>query len=136
MRKAAVAVLLLVLVVCGIAAVWSYTKHMTDKSVTRFNEDTDNLLLGLQQYKEFTGSYPTGGNADILKSLSGQTDKKFVIIVVRKTEMNAKGEMVDPWGTPLLFYFGHNGILIRSAGPNKVFEDSKTFGSDDLVRVN
>jgi hypothetical protein len=36
---------------------------------------------------------------------------------------------------PLQFYFAHNGVMIRSAGPNKVFEDSKTRGTDDLYRT-
>jgi len=53
---------------------------------------------------------------------------------VRRSELNDKGEIVDPWGTPLQFYFSHNEVLIRSAGPNKVWEDSATANADDLYR--
>ena len=41
---------------------------------------------------------------------------------------------VDPWGTPLKIYFGKNEVLIRSAGPNKTFEDTKAALTDDYYR--
>jgi hypothetical protein len=53
---------------------------------------------------------------------------------VRRSDVNDKGEIVDPWGTPLQFYFSNNEVLIRSAGPNKAFEDSSVATSDDLYR--
>ena len=56
---------------------------------------------------------------------------------VKATDMlsgNAKGEIVDPWGTPMQFYFSHNEVLIRSAGPNKVWEDNAISTADDLYR--
>lgn len=136
MKKVFAVFIALLLVVFGSAAVWSYTKRVTDKSITKFNDDAENLLMGLQQYKEFVGSYPSGNSADISKALFGQTEKKVLILAVRKSDLNSKGEILDPWGTPYQFYFSLNAILIRSAGPNKAFEDSKTFPSDDLFRTN
>jgi hypothetical protein len=94
----------------------------TDERVTKFNVDCDNLILGIQQYKEFVGTYPTGNNTSITKALLGQTEKKVLILAVRRSDINDKGEIVDPWGTPLQFYFSSNEVLIRSAGPNKAFE--------------
>jgi hypothetical protein len=90
----------------------------------------------LQQYKEFIGSYPPGNNLDIAKALSGQTEKKVLILLARKAARNQQGELVDPWGTPIQFYLSGNSVLIRSAGPNKVWEDSSVMGSDDLFRSN
>lgn len=107
-----------------------------DAQRAKFVEDAGNLLLALQQYKEFTGHYPDGQNLDIARALSGQGPEKVVILAVRKNDRNAKGELVDPWGTPLAFYFSGNSVLIRSAGPNKVWEDSTSPGSDDLFRSN
>ena len=49
--------------------------------------------------------------------------------------MNDKGEILDPWGTPLRFYFSDNEVMIRSAGPNKVWEDSNVQSADDLYRT-
>ena len=126
------------LVVVGVFGVlWAakaWTLKRTDERVTKFNVDCDNLILGIQQYKEFVGTYPTGNNTAITKALLGQTEKKVLILAVRRSDINDKGEIVDPWGTPLQFYFSSNEVLIRSAGPNKAFEDSAVSSSDDLFR--
>jgi hypothetical protein len=129
--------LTIALIVVGVAGVFwvakGWTLRRTDVKVAKFNTDCDNLILGLQQYKEFVGSYPTGNNSQITKSLLGQTDKKVLILAVRRSDLNDKGEIVDPWGTPYNFYFSHNEVLIRSAGPDKVWEDS-AIASDDVFR--
>ncbi|HTL16146.1 MAG TPA: hypothetical protein VL793_02865 [Patescibacteria group bacterium] len=126
------------LVVVGVAGVlWvakGWTLKRTDEKVVKFNSDCDNLILGIQQYKEFVGSYPTGNNTAITKALLGQTEKKVLILAVRRSDINDKGEIVDPWGTPLQFYFSTTEVLIRSAGPNKAFEDSAISTADDLYR--
>lgn len=131
-------VLTIVLIVVGVAGVlWvaqGWTLRRADAKVAKFNADCDNLIMGIQQYREFVGSYPTGNNVFITKSLLGQTDKKVLILAVRRSDINDKGEIVDPWGTPYQFYFSHNEVLIRSAGPNKVWEDSANPTSDDLFR--
>ncbi len=126
------------LVLIGVAGVlWvarGWTQRRLDDKVAKFNTDCDNLIMGIQQYREFVGTYPMGNNAQIAKSLLGQTEKKVLILAVRRSDMNDKGEMLDPWRTPLQFYFSHNEVMIRSAGPNKVFEDSASASSDDLFR--
>ena len=106
-----------------------------DPQVARFNDRANKLIEGLQQYKEFFKHYPTGTTAEISKALSGQAEGGVLILATASSDKNDKGEIVDPWGSPLQFYFSHNGVLIRSAGPNKVFEDSRT-SSDDLFRTD
>jgi hypothetical protein len=134
MKKA----LTLFLIVMGVTGVlWvarGWTLRHLDEKIAKFNQDADNLILGLQQYKEFVGQYPTGNNVAIAKALLGQTDKKVLILAVRRSDLNDKSEILDPWGTPLQFYFSHNEVLIRSAGPNKVWEDSAVSTADDLYR--
>ncbi len=126
------------LILVGVTGVlWvanSWTLKHTDEKIAKFNADCDTLIMGIQQYREFVGSYPMGNNQQITKALLGQTDKKVLILAVRRTDLNDKGEIVDPWGTPLQFYFSHNEVLIRSAGPNKVWEDSANPNADDLYR--
>jgi len=122
-----------VLVVSFVAKGWTPAKRVDDKTLS-FNRDADNLIMGLQQYKEFVGNYPTGNNIAIAKALLGQTDKKVLILAVRSSNINDKGEILDPWGTPYQFYFSHNEVMIRSAGPNRVWEDNSVATADDLYR--
>ena len=75
-----------------------------------------------------------GNNIQIAKALLGRSEKKVLILTARKADMNDKGEILDPWGTPLQFYFSHNEVMIRSAGPNKAWEDSAVPTADDLYR--
>jgi hypothetical protein len=101
-----------------------------------FNEDIENLFSSLQKYKEKTGSYPIGSNADVAKALNGHNPKGITVIVGRKTELNDKGEFVDLWKTPLRIYFSDSSVLIRSAGPNRRFDDSTVIDNDDFIRSN
>jgi len=135
MKKA----LTIILIVVGVAGVlWvakGWTLRRADEKIAKFNALSDNLILGIQQYKEFVGTYPTGNNIAITKALLGQTEKKVMILSVRKSDINDKGEILDPWGTPVQFYFSHNEVMLRSAGPKKVWEDSAIMTSDDLYRT-
>ena len=134
--KKALAIVVIVLGVGGVLCVAkAWTPHRIDPKILKFNIDADNLILGLQQYREFVGTYPTGNNVTIAKALLGRSEKKVLILAVRKSDMNDKGEILDPWGTPLRFYFSDNEVMIRSAGPNKVWEDSNVQTADDLYRT-
>jgi len=101
-----------------------------------FNEDIENLFAGLQKYKERVGTYPVGGNSEVAKALNGANSKNVIVLVGRKTQLNEKGEFIDPWGTPLRIYFSDVGVLIRSAGPNRRFDDSTVIDADDIIRSN
>jgi len=137
MKRILTTVLIIIGVTCvfWVAKGWTlWTPKHTDPKIAKFNSDSDNLILGIQQYREFVGSYPVGNNISIAKALLGQTEKKVLILAVRRADLNDKGEILDPWGTPLQFYFSHNEVLIRSAGPNKAWEDSANPSADDLYR--
>ena len=104
----------------------------------QFNNDVEDLFTALQKYKERVGSYPAGGNLEVSKALQGANSKNVIVIVgsSRKNNVNDKGEIVDPWGTPLRIYFSDTGVLIRSAGPNRRFDDSTVIDADDFIRSN
>lgn len=130
---------LAVILLVGLAgwAVFKTSQKRFDTKIKKFNDDAANVIQGLQQFKEFVGSYPAGtNNMDIVRALQGKTDKKVLILSVQKSDLNEKSEMLDPWGTPLMFFFSGNTVLIRSAGPNKAWEDSSIIGGDDLFRTN
>ncbi len=136
MKKITTVVLLMVLL--GVAGVYArlHFKMPEDPNITRFNATADLLLQGLEQYKQFVGNYPAGRNADVIRALQGKSEKKVMIISTQKATLNEKGEALDPWNTPLMFYFSGNSVLIRSAGPNKAWDDSSAPNSDDLFRSN
>ncbi len=103
-----------------------------DPQIIQFYQQCGRLIQGLQQYKEFFKRYPAGTKAEIAKALSGQSDEKVVILSNKSSNRNDKGEIVDPWGTPIQFIFSHDTVTIRSAGPNRTFEDSTSAAADDL----
>src|SRR4026207_999972 len=131
-------VLIVAILLVGIGAVWAWNaanKWNKDRPMRQFNSEVDNLFEAFHQYKHYVGAYPEGNNAQIAKALlQGENPKKIIILAVKKAELNAKGEIVDPWGTPLKIYFANNEVLIRSAGPNKQFDDSKSGLIDDYYR--
>ncbi len=136
MKKLIPAIAGAVLVVAMALIYLNWQRSRMNPTVVDFHQNADRLIEGLQQYKEFVKSYPSGSLVDIAKALSGQSEKdRVLILATSKNQKNAKGEIVDPWGTPLQFYFAENGVMIRSAGPNQVFEDSGVPGSDDLFRT-
>ena len=102
--------------------------------VAEFNDQCDKLIRDSSS-KGFFKRYPSGTTAEISKALSGQAEGGVVIMATKNSEKNDKGEIVDPWGTTIQFFFSHNAVLIRSAGPNKSFEDSRTATCDDLYRT-
>ncbi len=136
MRKILVGIGFVTVLVCAFWAAGAWKTFRANAKTAKFNEDVENLFVGLQKYKERVGSYPVGGNAQIAKALQGDNSKNVIILVGRKTELNEKGEYVDPWGTPLKIYFTVGGVLIRSAGANRRFDDSTVLEADDFIRSN
>jgi len=136
MRKILIGIGLITVVCCSFWAAAAWKTLRANAKTAKFNEDVENLFVGLQKYKERVGTYPVGGNAEVAKALQGANSKNVIILVGRKTELNEKGEYVDPWGTPLRIYFSQENILIRSAGPNRRFDDSTVLEADDFIRSN
>ena len=136
MRKFIVAVGIITLLGTGIYVTKYFNNLRVQARDRKLNEDVENLFSALQKYKEHVGAYPIGGNAEVAKALKGQNPKNVIILVGRKNDLNDKGEFVDPWGTALRIYFSDNGILVRSAGPNRRFDDSTTLECDDYFRSN
>ena len=135
--KRIVAIIGLVTILAGaLYLVKAYSNWRVNARTSKFNSDVENLFVGLQQYKENIGEYPIGSNSDVMKKLKGDNPKKLMIVVGRKAEVNEKGEILDPWGTPLRIYFSDSGVLVRSAGANRRFDDSTVMDADDFFRSN
>jgi hypothetical protein len=136
MKKIMIGIGMLTIVAGIIWAGRAWSSLQVNARTAKFNEDIENLFTSLQKFKERVGTYPVGGNAEVAKALQGNNAKNVIVIVGRKTELNEKGEFMDPWGTALRIYFSDTGVLIRSAGPNRRFDDSTVMEADDFIRSN
>ncbi len=126
-------------VTIAVAILWAgraWNNLQVNARASKFNDQVENLFTALQKYKERVGSYPAGSNLEIAKALNGSNSKNVIVLISARMERNDKGEFIDPWGTPLRIYFSDNGVLIRSAGPNRRFDDSTVIDSDDYIRAN
>ncbi len=127
----------LVAMMVGVAwSIRAVTVYQANARSSKFNDDVDSLFTALQQYKERTGGYPHGSNAEIAKALDGKNEKNLIVLIGKKVTKNNKGEFVDPWETALQIYFSDNGVLVRSAGPNRSFDDTTVVEFDDILRSN
>jgi hypothetical protein len=136
MRKILIVIGVITIAVGMIWADRAWNTLRVNAKTARFNEDVDSLFFALQKYKERVGSYPVGGNLEVAKALMGNNNKNVIVIVGNRIPVNEKGEFIDPWGTPLRIYFSDTGVLIRSAGPNRRFDDSTVMDADDYIRSN
>jgi hypothetical protein len=136
MKKILIAVGVVTIAVGILWAGRAWNTLQVNARTANFNDQVDNLFTALQKYKERVGSYPVGSNLEICKALNGANNKGVIVLLGTKMHLNDKGEFVDPWGTPLRIYFSENGILIRSAGPNRRFDDSSVMDCDDYIRSN
>jgi hypothetical protein len=130
-------VLFLAISAALVGALWvgvTISRWLGARPLRAFHLEVDSLFEAFHKYKEHVGQYPQGGNAEIAKALTGNNPKKVIILALKKESINDKGEIIDPWGTPLKIYFTENEILIRSAGPNRRYDDSRASRGDDLFR--
>jgi hypothetical protein len=134
-KRVAQILFILVVIAGGIWGYFAFRKWQSQQNERALSNEVDQLFEAFHKYKQIVGKYPSGSNAEIAKSIrEGNNEKKLMIMAVKDSQLNAKGEIVDPWGTPLKIYFAQNEVLIRSAGPNKQFEDAKITTSDDYFR--
>jgi hypothetical protein len=80
-----------------------------------------------QSFDTEYGFYPIApDNATVIKILTGATGeenrRRIAFINIKPSDLDAKGELLDPWGTPFdLSVFMNGNIHVRSAGPDKIF---------------
>lgn len=90
----------------------------------------ENLRGVFRQYILRFHENPVGDNAEITQALNGGNPKQVIFLQPDDgMRVNARGELVDNWGTPFFFHsLSRTEMEIRSAGP-----DHKMWTGDDLV---
>jgi hypothetical protein len=89
----------------------------------------ENMRTTIRSYAAAFGENPVGTNPEITRALSGENPKQINFLKPDGNRVNAKGELIDTWGTPYFFHqISGTEMEIRSAGPDK-----KMWTADDLV---
>ena len=87
------------------------------------------VLLGYFSVVKDTTRFPIGGNADLSAALLGENANRKAFIRPDHPAMNAEGQLIDRWSTPVFVHpEASRELSIRSAGP-----DRRLFTEDDLV---
>jgi hypothetical protein len=89
-----------------------------------------NVSHAVHDYGSAFGGNPVGLNSEITSQLEGNNPKQANFINPDAgMRLNAKGELIDSWGTPYFFHqLSGTEMEIRSAGPDKIM-----WTADDLV---
>ena len=96
--------------------------------------ETAQIRAALQSYEATYGALPVGDSSAVFRAVRGENPQKITFLQCRAGSISADGGMLDPWGTSYKIYFSGKEPLIRSAGPNKQFDDSGRKQFDDYIR--
>ena len=90
----------------------------------------ENMRAAFRQYSSRFGGNPVGINREITAALNGKNPQQVVFIEPEDgMRINARGELIDNWGTPYFFHqVSATKMEIHSAGPDK-----RMWTADDLV---
>jgi hypothetical protein len=90
-----------------------------------------NALVDLLEfYRKRFGAFPTAeDNASVVRILAGKNSKSLKLLPEGGAPLNAKGELLDPWGSAYFFHFlASDHVEIRSAGVDRAL-----WTSDDVL---
>jgi len=90
----------------------------------------ENIRTAIRNYGQRFNGNPVGSNSEITRALAGENPGQVNYLGADATlRVNAKGEMIDAWGTPLFFHQLSGTVMeIHSAGPDK-----RMWTQDDVV---
>lgn len=90
----------------------------------------ENMRTVFHSYASMFHGNPVGTNPEITRALNGENPRQAKFISPDAgLRINAKGELVDAWGTPFFFHQLSGTVMeIHSAGP-----DRQLWTADDLV---
>jgi hypothetical protein len=108
--------------------------HPIIDKVRRIDLETSQIRTALQTYEAAFGAFPSGDSLAVFRALRGDNPQKIVFLQCGAESVSPDGGMLDPWGTSYRIYFSGKEPLIRSAGPNKRFDDSGQKEFDDYIR--
>ncbi len=97
------------------------------KGVPAFMCEIIGICDGIVAYRRFYGMYPTGDSTNISHVLQGN-NPNHKIYTDSRMSVGSSGELLDYYGMPYRILIFSNGYYeVRSAGPNKRFDDADDF---------
>lgn len=90
-------------------------------------------LTALRNYKLEYASLPPGDHVGIIATLRGANPNHIVFLELAAKKFTARGEYLDPWGTPYRFDLSDPAMpRVWSCGKDRQDNDGAK-GSDDIV---
>lgn len=77
----------------------------------------DDLTTAVQMYSFDTNALPTSGSAALASALRGRNSKGYAYFAFSKATLNAKGEVIDPWGRPVVYINNRDGSAPKGWKP-------------------
>lgn len=97
-------------------------KVLPDESFSMSSAHFQGMALALKDYYSTFRSYPSGGNAEIVKALNGDNPDQKVFL--NFSSLNDKGEWLDVYDRPYMIEVTPEGRLtVRSSGANGIMND-------------
>jgi hypothetical protein len=123
---------LLAAILTFITAIFPYNSRPRHPQMLMVKMKMARLELAAKAYFAEYGSYPSGDNQAIVRTLQSDNPRRIVFVELSARDLNKQGEVVDLWGTPFQFSFARGQPQIRSAGPDGLFNTDDDFLSPDL----
>ncbi len=83
------------------------------------------LAAACALYKTEYGAFPSGKNAEVMRSLAGGNPRKHTFIEWKSRAVDANGVFLDSWGTAYLISFPNaDTVEVRSAGADRKLNTS------------
>jgi hypothetical protein len=91
--------------------------------------ELENVQFMLRDFRSRFQENPVGSNAEIMRAVMGGNEAQARLGPPPGQQLNADGELTDPWGTAYFFHqLSATQMEVRSAGPDKTL-----WTADDLV---
>lgn len=133
--KSFITALLLIGVLCVGLYILGQGSSADNPSHTRAGRERVNLTEIASAVRNFQielNSEPPVPPGQFFASLRGSNSKGIAVLGPAKVPDSEAGRC-DVWRTPYQVFLGGDGWLIRSAGPNRVFDDLGDKRSDDMT---
>ncbi len=113
-----------------LAPIAEHASSELNKEGGTISGDLDVLGSVMGFYHRLFNEHPVGLNHEIVEKLIGKNAKQVAMIMPGHSAINAKGELVDRWGTPFFFHqISGKEMEVISAGP-----DGRLWTADDVKR--